>query len=86
MSLPLAAAAQNEQPLAAHHPSVPAAAPEVLFTHTRTYDAKRADVWSTGVMLYAMLFCRYPFEESSSRWAAGLHLLRAWQSSVLCLI
>eukprot|EP00891_Asterochloris_glomerata_P004465 jgi/Astpho2/4465/fgenesh1_pm.00067_%23_14_t len=41
-------------------------APEVLFTHTRTYDAKRADVWSTGVMLYAMLFCRYPFEESSS--------------------
>ena len=65
------AAAPNVQPLAAQHQALPAAAPEVLFTHTRTYDAKRADVWSTGVMLYAMLFCRYPFEESSSRWAPG---------------
>ena len=80
------AAAQNVQPPGCPPPFLaPAAAPEVLFTHTRTYDAKRADVWSTGVMLYAMLFCRYPFEEGSSRWAAG-HLLQAWQGSVLCVI
>lgn len=82
----LPAAVPSEHPLAAHHPFLSAAAPEVLFTHTRTYDAKRADVWSTGVMLYAMLFCRYPFEESSSRWAARLHLLKPWQCSVLCVI
>ena len=36
-------------------------APEVL-TNERHYDSKLSDVWSCGVMLYAMLFCRYPFE------------------------
>ena len=36
-------------------------APEVL-TNERHYDSKLSDVWSSGVMLYAMLFCRYPFE------------------------
>lgn len=37
------------------------AAPEVLLNRSR-YDGKLADVWSSGVMLYAMLCCRYPFE------------------------
>jgi serine/threonine protein kinase len=37
------------------------AAPEVLTNRCR-YDGKLADVWSSGVMLYAMLFCQYPFE------------------------
>eukprot|EP00884_Botryococcus_braunii_P002408 jgi/Botrbrau1/12168/Bobra.0186s0076.1 len=36
-------------------------APEVLTNRCR-YDGKQADVWSSGVMLYAMLFCQYPFE------------------------
>ena len=37
------------------------AAPEVL-QRKRGYAAKQADVWSSGVMLYAMLCCSYPFE------------------------
>ncbi len=37
------------------------AAPEVL-QRPRGYDAKQADVWSSGVMLFAMLSCAYPFE------------------------
>jgi hypothetical protein len=26
------------------------------------YDGKKADVWSAGVMLFAMIFAKYPFE------------------------
>ena len=37
------------------------AAPEVL-TSSR-YDAKAADIWSAGVMLYTLLCCSYPFEK-----------------------
>ena len=40
-----------------------AAAPEVI-ANSRTYDGKLADVWSSGVMLYVMLFCEYPFERA----------------------
>ena len=35
-------------------PSHDLAAPEVLLNRTR-YDGKQADVWSSGVMLYAMV-------------------------------
>lgn len=38
-------------------------APEVLDrVANEVYDSKKADMWSSGVMLYIMLFCQYPFE------------------------
>ncbi|GLC38360.1 hypothetical protein PLESTM_000717400 [Pleodorina starrii] len=38
-------------------------APEVLLAGpTQRYDGHKADIWSAGVVLYAMLFSRVPFE------------------------
>lgn len=43
-------------------------APEVITTLPgKSYDGKIADVWSAGVMLYTMLFARYPFERSEDK-------------------
>lgn len=36
-------------------------APEVV-SNARSYDGRAADVWSSAVMLFVMLFCEYPFE------------------------
>lgn len=43
-------------------------APEVITNPTSTgYDGKVADVWSAGVMLYTMLYARYPFERPEDK-------------------
>lgn len=39
------------------------AAPEVL--RGGSYNAKKADVWSCGIMLFVMLYASYPFEQVS---------------------
>ena len=36
-------------------------APEVV-SNARSYDGRAADIWSSAVMLFVMLFCEYPFE------------------------
>jgi len=41
-------------------------APEVI-TSAGGYDGKNADVWSAGVMLYTMLYARYPFERPEDK-------------------
>ena len=38
-------------------------APEVL--KRRDYDGQKADVWSTGILLYLLLLRRYPFDAAS---------------------
>ncbi|KAK9807925.1 hypothetical protein WJX73_002872 [Symbiochloris irregularis] len=38
------------------------AAPEVISSAQRQYDGCKADTWSCGVLLYVMLFHKYPFE------------------------
>ena len=38
-----------------------------MISNVRGYDGKMADVWSAGVMLYTMLFARYPFERPEDK-------------------
>ena len=42
-------------------------APEVITAGAAGYDGKTADVWSAGVMLYTMLYARYPFERPEDK-------------------
>ena len=42
------------------------AAPEVI-SNRKHYDGVKADIWSSGVMLYVMLFGQYPFERPEDK-------------------
>ncbi|KAK9837089.1 hypothetical protein WJX81_002014 [Elliptochloris bilobata] len=46
-------------------------APEIIYGGNR-YDAKAADLWSVGVILFAMLIGRYPFSQRESNVARNI--------------
>ena len=59
------------------------AAPEII-SNQRHYDGKMVDVWSAGVMLYVMLFCRYPFERPEDQYDSRRFQKVRLQSFRLC--
>jgi serine/threonine protein kinase len=46
-------------------------APEVILGDNK-YDAKMADVWSCGIILFAMLFGKYPFDAKEPRFVRDI--------------
>lgn len=48
-------------------------APEIIRS-AGSYDGKKADIWSCGVMLFVMLFGQYPFEPAERNISHGLRV------------
>ncbi|KAK9834462.1 hypothetical protein WJX74_002218 [Apatococcus lobatus] len=51
-------------------------APEVIMAGKSKYDAKKADIWSCGIILYAMLFGKHPFDVEDRLFIRKLVLAR----------
>ena len=60
------------------------AAPEVI-SNRKHYDGVKADIWSSGVMLYVMLFGQYPFERPEDKKETNRCLLPAAMVPLCCL-
>lgn len=59
-------------------------APEVVSNGPdAVYDAKKADIWSCGVVLYAMLTGKYPFKRDEDNSMSKVQAMRAALQRIL---
>lgn len=55
-------------------------APEVIIADKCPYDPRKADVWSLGVTMFAIISYRYPFTKRDYKILYRQQLRRSWQS------